>query len=71
MSSRLANTSSVSNDGALIPRSIKLRKSTEMPTSSANCSCVSRRCCRIDSKRCPNCLRRPTGIAGNPQFVVI
>jgi len=32
--------SSFLNDGAFLPRSIRLRKSTEIPTSSANCSCV-------------------------------
>jgi len=38
----------------LIPRSIKLRKSTEMPTISANCSCVSLRDVRMDLRRSPN-----------------
>ncbi len=33
--------SNTSKLGALIPLSIRLRKSTEMPTSSANSSCVS------------------------------
>ena len=32
--------SSVSNDGALTPRSIRLRKSTEISRASANCSCL-------------------------------
>jgi len=32
--------SSVSNDGALMPRSIRLRKSTEISWASANCSCL-------------------------------
>ncbi len=50
--------SSVSNDGALIPRSMRLRKSTEIPTSSANPSCVSPRCCRMNNRRRPNCWRR-------------
>jgi hypothetical protein len=33
--------SSTSNDGEFRPRSIKLRKSTEIPNNSANSSCVS------------------------------
>ena len=35
-----AMASRFSNDGELRPRSIKLRKSTEILASSANCSCV-------------------------------
>src|SRR5437016_6158577 len=34
--SRFAMRSIVSNDGAFLPRSIRLRKSTETPTNSAN-----------------------------------
>jgi hypothetical protein len=37
---RFAIFSKVSNDGAFLPRSIRLRKSTEIFTASANCSCV-------------------------------
>ncbi len=49
--------SSVSNEGAFLPRSIKLRKSTDMPTSSANSSCVIRRVARISRNRSPNLFR--------------
>ena len=45
--SRFAICSIVSNDGALIPRSIRLKKSTEMPINSANSSWVSLRSWRI------------------------
>ena len=58
VSNRCAICSIRSNDGALIPRSIKLRKSTETPMNSANCSCVSLRDVRIDLRRSPNELLR-------------
>jgi len=51
---RLASLSKVSNDGAFLPRSIRLRKSTDMSSVSANCSWVIRRCARICRKRRPN-----------------
>jgi hypothetical protein len=51
---RLASLSKVSNDGAFLPRSIRLRKSTDMSSISANCSWVIRRCVRICRKRRPN-----------------
>jgi hypothetical protein len=55
--SRLAIRSNVSNEGALTPRSTRLRKSTDTSSVSANCSCVIRRCARIVRRRCPNFLR--------------
>lgn len=58
VSKRFAICSIRSNDGALIPRSIKLRKSTETPMISANCSCVSLRAVRIDLRRSPKELLR-------------
>ena len=45
--SPLAICSSASKDGALMPRPIRLRKATLILTSSANCSWVSLRSCRI------------------------
>ena len=51
---RLASFSKVSNDGAFLPRSIRLRKSTDMSSVSANCSWVIRRCVRICRNRRPN-----------------
>ena len=36
-----------SNEGALMPRSIRLKKSTEISKTSANCSCVILRSARI------------------------
>jgi hypothetical protein len=39
-----AIASSFSNDGEFLPRSIRLRKSTEIPAASASRSCVSPRC---------------------------
>jgi len=50
----LAMCSMVSNDGAFLPRSIKLRKSTEIPTNSANLSWDIFRSSRIVRSRCPN-----------------
>ena len=47
-----------SNEGALIPRSIRLRKSTEMPRSSANCSWLILLAKRIDLSRWPNRSRK-------------
>ena len=51
--SSFAICSIVSNEGALIPRSIKLRKSTEILTCSANCSWVRLRSMRMERSRCP------------------
>jgi hypothetical protein len=53
ISSRSAMRSSTSKPGELIPRSIRLRKSTPMPTSSANSSCVSLRFSRMAFSRFP------------------
>ena len=52
------NTSRFSNDGALMPRSIRLRKSTEMPRSSANCSWLMLREDRIPLRRWPKFSRK-------------
>jgi len=49
--------SSVSNDGALMPRSTRLRKSTEISRASANCSCVILRCTRMSRSLSPNFFR--------------
>jgi hypothetical protein len=54
----VANTSRFSNDGALMPRSIRLKKSTDVPSSSANCSWLSRLDDRISLSRFPNFSRR-------------
>jgi hypothetical protein len=51
--SSFAICSIVSNEGALIPRSIKLRKSTEILSCSANCSWVRLRSMRMERSRCP------------------
>ncbi len=51
---RRAILSRVSNDGAFLPRSIRLRKSTDKSSVSANCSCVIRRCARISRRCLPN-----------------
>jgi hypothetical protein len=47
-----------SNEGALIPRSIKLRKFTDIPRSSANCSWLNFLASLIDLRRWPNLSRR-------------
>jgi hypothetical protein len=47
-----------SNDGALIPRSIRLKKSTEIPRSSANCSWLNFLANLIALSRWPNFSRR-------------
>jgi hypothetical protein len=47
-----------SKEGALSPRSIRLKKSIEMSRSSENCSCVISRSLRIDRSFFPNCFRR-------------
>ncbi len=52
------NASRFSNDGALIPRSIRLRKSTDMPRSSANCSWLMFLAKRIPFRRWPNLSRK-------------
>jgi hypothetical protein len=52
--SRLAILSRVSNEGAFLPRSIRLRKSTDTSRASANRSWVIRRCARISRNRRPN-----------------
>jgi len=51
-------TSRFSKDGALIPRSIRLRKSTEISSSSANCSWLMLRAKRMLLMRLPNFSRR-------------
>lgn len=51
---RLAILSRVSNEGAFLPRSIRLRKSTDTSSASANCSCVIRRWARISRRCLPN-----------------
>src|SRR6266536_2618031 len=58
MPSCVENTSRFSKEGALIPRSIKLRKSTEIPRSSANCSWLIPLAERMDLTRFPNLSRR-------------
>jgi hypothetical protein len=54
MSSWVEKTSRFSKDGALIPRSIRLRKSTEISSSSANCSWLMLRPNRMVLMRLPN-----------------
>jgi hypothetical protein len=51
-------TSRFSNEGALIPRSIRLRKSTDIPRSSANCSWLNFLANRIALRRWPNRSRK-------------
>ncbi len=51
-------TSRFSKDGALIPRSIRLRKSTEISSSSANFSWLIFLASRIALRRLPNFSRR-------------
>src|SRR6266849_4680380 len=58
MPSWVEKTSRFSKDGALIPRSIRLRKSTEISISSANCSWLMLRANRIVLMRLPNFSRR-------------
>jgi hypothetical protein len=58
MSSWVEKTSRFSKDGALIPRSIRLRKSTEISSSSANCSWLMLRAKRMVLMRLPNFSRR-------------
>lgn len=50
---RVAICSRVSNDGELIPRSMRLRKSTETPSTSAKCSCERSRALRMERSRVP------------------
>src|SRR5271154_4189494 len=52
------NASRFSNEGALIPRSIKLRKSTDIPRSSENCSWLNFLANLIALRRWPNLSRR-------------
>ena len=54
MPSWAEKTSRFSNDGALIPLSIRLRKSTEISSSSANCSWLIRLVSRMVFMRPPN-----------------
>lgn len=54
----MEKTSRFSNDGTLMPRSIRLRKSTEISRSSANCSWFILRAERIPLRRLPNFSRR-------------
>jgi len=54
----IENASIDSNDGALIPRSTRLKKSIEISRSSANCSWVISRLWRIERSFFPNCFRR-------------
>src|SRR5712672_975199 len=58
MPSWVEKTSRFSKDGALIPRSIRLRKSTEISSSSANCSWLMLRANRMVLRRLPNFSRR-------------
>ena len=58
MPSCAENASRFSNEGALIPRSIKLRKSTEIPSNSANSSWLIFLARRIPLSRLPNLSRR-------------
>ena len=58
MPSWVEKTSRFSKDGALIPRSIRLRKSTEISSSSANCSWLMLRANRMVLMRLPNFSRR-------------
>lgn len=55
--------SSVSKDGALIPRSMNEMKSGETPNSSENSSCVIRFSSRKSRRRSPNCCRREDTIS--------
>ena len=50
----LESFSRVLNEGALIPRSIKLRKSTEISAKEASCSCVRFACLRSVFNLTPN-----------------
>src|SRR5439155_13891045 len=68
--SRFAIFSKVSNEGAFTPRSTRLRKSTEMPTASANFSWVRRRSIRTRRSFCPNLLRRLATRQGCLQWAV-
>ena len=54
MSSWVEKTSRFSKEGTLIPRSIRLRKSTEISSSSANCSWLMLRPNRMLLMRLPN-----------------
>src|SRR5258708_35160166 len=58
MPSWVEKTSRFSKDGALIPRSIRLRKSTEIWSNSANCSWLMLRANRMALRRLPNLSRR-------------
>ena len=58
MPSWVEKTSRFSKDGALIPRSIRLRKSTEICSNSANCSWLMLRANRMVLTRLPNFSRR-------------
>src|SRR5260221_3609402 len=58
MPSWVEKTSRFSKDGALIPRSIRLRKSTEIWSNSANCSWLMLRANRMALRRLPNFSRR-------------
>ena len=53
-----AEKTSFSKDGTLIPRSIRLRKSTEISSSSANCSWLILLASRMALRRLPNFSRR-------------
>ena len=53
-SSASASSSKFSKDGELLPRSIRLRKSTEIPARSASCSWVRLRSLRIERTFWPN-----------------
>jgi len=55
---RAENTSRFSNDGAFMPRSIRLKKSTEISSNSANSSWLFFLDRRIDRMRLPNFSRR-------------
>ena len=54
----MEKASRFSNEGAFIPRSIKLRKSTDIPRSSANCSWLNFLANLIVLRRWPNFSRR-------------
>jgi|ERR1700722_691330 hypothetical protein len=56
--SRVEKTSRFSKEGALIPLSIRLRKSTDIPRSSANCSWLNFLEDLIALRRKPNFSRR-------------
>jgi hypothetical protein len=47
-----------SKEGAFRPLSTRLKKSTDISRSSANCSCVIPRSLRIDRSFFPNCFRK-------------